>query len=89
MIVISIDERCTACGACIVTCPERALRRAPRRPIVDAGRCTLCAACIEVCPVDAIHEGGLVVRSASGSRRVRLVAGASLDGCPNTGDIRP
>jgi NAD-dependent dihydropyrimidine dehydrogenase PreA subunit len=56
MTVITIDERCTACGACIITCPERALRPAPRRPLVDADRCTLCAACIEVCPVNAVQE---------------------------------
>jgi len=53
---IVISARCTACGNCIVTCPERALRAAPRRPAIDMGRCTLCLACIEVCPVDAIRE---------------------------------
>jgi ferredoxin len=49
-----IDDRCTACGACIVTCPERALTPAPKRPDVNDVRCTLCLACIEVCPRDAI-----------------------------------
>jgi electron transport complex protein RnfB len=53
---IVISARCTACGSCIVTCPERALRVAPRRPAIDMGRCTSCLACIEVCPVDAIRE---------------------------------
>ncbi len=47
--------RCTACGACLITCPEGALARAPFRPVVDADRCTDCLACVEVCPVDAIH----------------------------------
>jgi ferredoxin len=51
-----VDTRCTACGACVVTCPERALRRAPARPAVVDERCTRCLACIEVCPVDAIAE---------------------------------
>ena len=46
---------CTACGACLITCPERALSPAPRRPTVDDRRCTSCLACLEVCPVDAIH----------------------------------
>lgn len=49
-----IDARCTACGLCINTCPERALERAPKRPAVDQDRCTACYACIEICPVDAI-----------------------------------
>ena len=53
---VVIDERCTACGACLVTCPERALLPAPRRPLVVDQRCTTCLACVEVCPVDAIAE---------------------------------
>jgi electron transport complex protein RnfB len=53
---VVIDERCTACGACLATCPERALLPAPRRPLVVDQRCTGCLACVEVCPVDAIAE---------------------------------
>ena len=53
--MLTIDEQCTACGLCIVTCPERALAPAPRRPDVVAARCTACLACIEVCPRDAIE----------------------------------
>ena len=53
--MLTIDERCTACGLCIVTCPERALVPAPRRPDVVIARCTACLACIEVCPRDAIE----------------------------------
>ena len=53
---VVIDERCTACGNCLVTCPERALVRGVRRPRVLDERCTGCGACIEVCPVDAIDD---------------------------------
>ena len=53
---VRIDARCTACGNCIVTCPEVALLRAPKRPAVIDDLCTSCGACIEVCPVDAITE---------------------------------
>lgn len=56
MSLLVIDDRCTACGACIVTCPERALVPAPRRPHLLADRCTGCLGCIEVCPRDAITE---------------------------------
>ena len=52
--LLTIDARCTACGLCLSTCPERALTRAPKRPAVDQAACTACYACIEVCPVDAI-----------------------------------
>jgi Pyruvate/2-oxoacid:ferredoxin oxidoreductase delta subunit len=54
---VTIDARCTACGACIVTCPETALLPAPRRPLVLDDRCTGCLACIEVCPAGAVSEG--------------------------------
>ena len=53
---VAIDTRCTGCGACLTTCPERALVAAPRRPLVILDRCTTCMACIEVCPADAISE---------------------------------
>ena len=49
-----ITDACTACGMCLVTCPERALAPAPKKPLLDATRCTLCLACIEVCPRDAV-----------------------------------
>jgi ferredoxin len=53
---VAINAACTACGMCIVTCPEHALRPAPGRPLVIDERCTTCLACIEICPVDAIIE---------------------------------
>jgi precorrin-8X/cobalt-precorrin-8 methylmutase len=54
-VTILITSACTACGACLATCPEHALSPAPHRPAVDDERCTDCLACLEVCPVDAIH----------------------------------
>ena len=54
--VVRVTERCTACGACLSTCPTRALLPGPRRPVVDAARCTLCLECIEICPRDSIEE---------------------------------
>jgi Pyruvate/2-oxoacid:ferredoxin oxidoreductase delta subunit len=56
MNTVAINTSCTACGMCIVTCPERALVPAARRPRVIDERCTTCLACVEICPVDAIHE---------------------------------
>ncbi len=53
---VVIDVRCTGCGSCLPTCPERALLRAPGRPLVVVDRCTNCLACVEVCPSDAIQE---------------------------------
>jgi ferredoxin len=57
MISVFIADTCTACGACVATCPTDALRAAPRKPSADDARCTACLACIEVCPVDAVYVG--------------------------------
>ena len=54
--MIAIDDRCTACGNCIITCPPRALRPASKKPLLVPQRCTGCLACLEVCPTDAISE---------------------------------
>lgn len=64
---VAIDERCTACGACLLTCPEAALTPAPRRPAVLHGRCTGCLACIEVCPRDAVTP---LTAAGDGGRRL-------------------
>jgi ferredoxin len=51
---------CTACGACLLTCPEHAIvvpgsgRGLPLR--VREDRCTSCGECVEVCPADAVVE---------------------------------
>ncbi len=55
-LTVTVTSACTACGACLVTCPERALVVAPGRPDVVAERCTGCLACVEICPRDTIEE---------------------------------
>jgi len=61
--LVRITARCTGCGACLLTCPERALR--PHAGWTTAGtsplyvlddRCTGCGDCVETCPADAIEE---------------------------------
>ena len=65
--VVSIfvaTDACKGCGACLATCPERALRPAPggwllrgEAPLVTlADRCTGCGECMEICPADAFVE---------------------------------
>jgi Pyruvate/2-oxoacid:ferredoxin oxidoreductase delta subunit len=55
-LTVAVTADCTACGACLLTCPERALVAAPGRPDVVVERCTGCLACVEICPRDAIEE---------------------------------
>ena len=51
----AFTDACTACGACLLTCPEHAI--VPTVPLqVRADRCTACAECVEVCPADAVLE---------------------------------
>jgi ferredoxin len=55
---------CKGCGACLASCPERALRPAPsgtantgEPPLITlVDRCTGCGECMEVCPADAFVE---------------------------------
>ena len=55
---------CKGCGACLSTCPERALRPAPAgsaqaglAPLLTlSDRCTGCGECMEICPADAFVE---------------------------------
>ena len=53
---VAIDDRCTACGACLSTCPGHALVPAARRPLVVDARCTGCGECVEICPRGAITD---------------------------------
>lgn len=50
-----VTTGCQGCGACLLTCPEHAIRPGVSgRLVVMADRCTACGECVEVCPVDAI-----------------------------------
>ena len=62
--MIVVTAACQGCGACLLTCPERAIRPAHRAahgagPLaVLPQRCNDCGECIEVCPADAISFAG-------------------------------
>ena len=57
--------KCTGCGACVPTCPVKALDfKAEHRPDgsinvqeyrIDLGKCFSCNACIEVCPESSLY----------------------------------
>ena len=56
----AVTDACAGCGACIKTCPEKAIQPASRgcsSPLVVLeDLCTACAECAEVCPVSACVE---------------------------------
>jgi electron transport complex protein RnfB len=56
---VVVTVACQGCGACLLTCPEQAIRPVPDRgssaPLtVLPGRCSGCGECVEICPADAI-----------------------------------
>ncbi|MCO5999897.1 indolepyruvate ferredoxin oxidoreductase subunit alpha [Actinoallomurus rhizosphaericola] len=62
-LTVRVTARCQGCGACLLTCPEHAIRPHagwagrggdPLRVLPD--RCTGCGECAEICPVDAIED---------------------------------
>jgi len=53
---LMVTRECRGCGACLLTCPEHAIRPGAVRPLVVlAARCTGCGECVEICPADAIE----------------------------------
>jgi len=50
-----VTDACTACGACLLTCPEHAIVVGLPLRVRD-DRCTSCGECVEVCPADAVLE---------------------------------
>lgn len=51
---VTVTARCAGCGACLLTCPQHAIRPLGGALLVRADLCTGCLDCLDVCPVDAI-----------------------------------
>lgn len=45
-----VEEWCTACGACVNRCNNKALSIVDNRAVVDKNKCVLCGYCSRVCP---------------------------------------
>jgi len=50
-----ITTECRGCGACLLGCPEHALRPQGAALIVLSEVCNECGECVEVCSADAIE----------------------------------
>jgi electron transfer flavoprotein alpha subunit len=53
MSLIFNSEKCTACGACVDSCPFGVLSLAGETLVIGEG-CNLCGACVEVCEAQAL-----------------------------------
>ncbi len=54
--IVSIQDRCIGCGACVEICPQQALSPSPQGGILrNRALCIECRLCIDICPALA-HE---------------------------------
>ena len=49
------QKKCIACGACIATCPAKAISWKNGKAWIDWKKCQLCLECVKVCPVKCIR----------------------------------
>jgi heterodisulfide reductase subunit A2 len=57
------SEKCTGSGACIIECPEKAIRMgADNKAEVNPALCTGCGMCVAVCSVNAIDVQGWTLK---------------------------
>ncbi len=53
---VQVDRhKCAICLTCVRVCPEKAMGRLDRRPVVNPLACVGCGACAAECPMDAIQ----------------------------------
>lgn len=53
-------DRCTGCGACVATCPNRAISLVSGHALTDLARCTHCGACATACRAGARTRCGKI-----------------------------
>jgi len=56
LIHYSIDEKCTACGACLKACPHDAITGKKKEThVINDDKCQKCGICLETCKFEAIN----------------------------------
>jgi NADH:ubiquinone oxidoreductase subunit F (NADH-binding)/(2Fe-2S) ferredoxin/NAD-dependent dihydropyrimidine dehydrogenase PreA subunit len=56
LVIYSINESCTGCGACRKVCPEKAITGTKKkRHVIDPAKCSKCGACKSTCKFDAVE----------------------------------
>lgn len=46
--------KCTACEACVESCPSEAIKMVESVAVVDEDNCVDCGICVDDCPAEAI-----------------------------------
>lgn len=49
-----MNEKCTVCCKCVMTCPQKALKNNSGKIVLEKSRCIGCMCCDEVCPNSAV-----------------------------------
>ncbi len=51
-----ITERCTGCGLCYASCPQKCIDVSQKPAVIHPENCLHCGNCFEVCPVGAVER---------------------------------
>jgi anaerobic sulfite reductase subunit C len=76
--LVSEEEPCSRCGACVESCREGALVLAAgsERPTIDEAKCLACGQCLAACPTGTLREA---------QRGYRILVGGKLGRHPQLG----
>jgi len=50
------SSKCSGCGMCADTCPQRAITIYNDLAVINQGLCKQCGTCAQICPVAVIYE---------------------------------
>ncbi len=47
-------NKCIGCGACVVSCPNQAIKLIKGKAVIDLKKCKGSGECLKICPQEAI-----------------------------------
>lgn len=66
---ISIIKNCTSCGACVCSCPTKAITVGEDyyyKTTIDEEKCVSCGKCLSVCPINTQKAGNQPLKAVAG-----------------------
>ncbi len=83
-----INENCDGCGLCVEKCPQKALFKIDKKPILIENMCDGCSVCYHVCPKKAIEMKKKIVGTFYLNKgRINLLTGIAKNGIEETGGV--